>query len=116
VRWRPFYLSRIEVFSGGVALGAALGYALEGSSIGAFAAVIVAAGLVADAIRRGGAPGLWLLALGFCATVSRLNATEANPALGALRLPVSILGSLLAIALGVIIDREFRSGLRHARL
>ena len=116
VRWRPYYLSRVEAFSGGVALGAALGYAFEGSSSGGISAVIVAAVLVADAIRRHGAPGLWLVALGFCAAVSRLNVTEADAALNALRTPVSILGSLLAMALGVVIDQEFRSGLRRVRL
>ena len=71
--------------------------------------------LVADALRRGGMPGLWLVALGFCASVSRLSVTDTETALGALRIPVIAGGSLLAIALGLVLDPEFRISLRHLR-
>jgi hypothetical protein len=116
VRWRPYYLSRIELFIGGFMLAAALGYALEESSSGAVVAILVAAVPVVDAIRRGGAPGLWLVALGFCATVSRLSVTETEAALGALRIPIMAGGTLLAIAVGAITDPEFRRSLRSAGL
>lgn len=61
VRWRPYYLARIELFFGGIA-------------------------------------------------------TETEVALGALRIPVIVGGSLLAIVLGMLIDPEVRSSLRRARL
>jgi hypothetical protein len=116
VRWRSHYLSRIELFIGGITLSATLGYALSGSVYGVAATLVVAAFLVADALRRGGMPGLWLVALGFCAFVSRLSVTETETALGVLRIPVIAGGSLLAIALGLVFDPEFKSGLRRARL
>lgn len=115
MRWRPHYLSRIELFIAGITLSALLGYALSGSVYGIAATLIVAALLVADGLRRGGMPGLWLVALGFCASVSRLSVTETETALGAFRIPVIVGGSLLAIALGFIFDAEFRTGLRRAR-
>jgi hypothetical protein len=116
VRWRPYYASRIELFIGGVTLAAAFGFALQGSPFGAVAVLIAGGVLVADALRRGGAPGLWLLALGSCATLSRLSVTETEATLGPLRIPLIAGGSVLAIALGVIADPEFRSSLRRARL
>lgn len=115
MRWRPHYLSRIELFIGGITLSATLGYALSGSVYGVATTLIVAALLVADALRRGGLTGLWLVALGFCAFVSRLSVTETETALGALRIPVIAGGSLLAIALGFVFDLEFRMSLRRAR-
>jgi hypothetical protein len=115
VRWRPHYLSRIELFIGGITLSATLGYALSGSLYGVAGALIAAALLVADALRRGGMPGLWLVALGFCASVSRLSVTETETTLGAFRIPVIAGGSLLAIAFGFIFDPEFRISLRRLR-
>ena len=112
VRWRPYYLPRIELFLGGILLADAL----EGSSNGAVVTLLVAGVLVVDAIRREGAPGLWLLGLGFCATVSRLSVTETEAALGILRIPILAGGTLLAIALGAVMDPEFRRSLRRARL
>ncbi len=116
MRWRSHYLSRIELFIGGITLSATLGYALSGSVYGVAATFTVAALLVADALRRGGLPGLWLVAFGFCAFLSKLSMTETETALGALRIPVIAGGSLLAIALGLVFDPEFRSGLWRARL
>lgn len=116
MRWRAHYVSRIELFIGGITLSATVGYALGGSIYGVSATLMVAAVLVADALRRGGMPGLWLVALGFCAFLSRLSLTETETALGVLRLPVIAGGSLLAIALGFVFDQEFRSSLRRARL
>ena len=115
MRWRPHTLSRIELFVAGMTLSATLGYALSDSVYGVAATFIVATLLVADALRRGGMPGLWLVALGFCASVSRLSVTETETALGALRIPVIAGGSLLAIALGLVFDREFRTSLKSAR-
>jgi hypothetical protein len=115
VRWRPHYLSRIEFFIGGVALSATFGYALSDSAYGVVAALVAAALFVTDALRRGGTPGLWLVAFGFCASVSRLSVTETETALGALRIPVIAGGSLLAIVFGFAFDREFRISLRHLR-
>jgi len=115
VRWRPYYLSRIELFIGGITLSATLGNALSGSVSGAAATLSVTALLVADALRRGGLPGLWLVAFGFCAFVSRLSVTETEAALGALRIPLIVGGSLLAIAVGYLYDRELRTSLRAVR-
>jgi len=81
---------------------------------GVAATPIVAAMLVTDGLRRGAMPGLWLVALGFFASVSRLSVTETEAALGALRIPMIVGGSLLAIALGSVIDAEFRISLRRA--
>ena len=116
VRWRPHYRSRLELFGGGIALGAALGYSLEQTPAGVVATLIVAFALTADAIRRGGAPGLWLVGLGFCATVSKLSVTETEAALGIARVPLIAVGSLLAVAAGIAVDPEFRSGIGRARL
>ncbi len=115
VPWRPHYLSRIEFFIGGITLSVTFGYALSGSVYGVAATFIAAALVVAHALRRGGTPGLWLVALGFCASVSRLSVTETEPALGALRIPVIAGGSSLAIALGFVVDPEFRISLRRLR-
>lgn len=112
---RPHYLLRIEFFIGGIVLSATLGYALSGSVYGVAATLIAAALLVADALRRGGTPGLWLVVLGLCASVSRLSVTATETALGALRIPIIAGGFLLAIALGFVLDPEFRISLRQLR-
>jgi hypothetical protein len=96
-------------------LGAMLGYELEGSPSGVAATLTVACLLVADALRRGGLSGLWLVALGFCATLSRLNLMQTERALGVLRGgPLIVGGSLLAIAFGYIVDPEFRAAIKRA--
>jgi acyl-CoA synthetase (NDP forming) len=95
-------------------LGAMLGYELEGSPSGVAATLTVACLLVADALRRGGLSGLWLVALGFCATLSRLNLMQTETALGVLRGPVIVGGSLLAVAFGYVVDPEFRAAIKRA--
>jgi hypothetical protein len=114
VRWRPHYASRIEFFLGGVILSATLGYALEGSRFGVGASLVVAGLLVADAFRRGGVAGLWVGAFAFCASVSRLNVSTTEMALGGLRVALIAGGSLLAIALGYLVDPEFRAAIKRA--
>lgn len=116
MRWRPHHLSRIELLLAGITLSATFGYALSGSVYGVAATLIVAALLVTDGLRRGAMPGLWLVALGFFASGSRLSVTETEAALGALRIPMIVGGSLLAIAVGFVVDAEFRIGLRRAPL
>jgi acyl-CoA synthetase (NDP forming) len=95
-------------------LAATLGYELEGLPAGVVATLTVAGLLVADALRRGGLPGLWLVALGFCAALSRLNVTQTETALGVLRGPLIVGGSLLAFAFGYIVDPEFRPAIKRA--
>jgi hypothetical protein len=113
VRWRPYYGPTIELFLSGVLLSVALGYALEESQFGVGMALVVAGLLLGDAIRRRGVTGLWVVALAFCASVSRLSMTETEIALGAFRVPLIAGGSLLAVALGCAVDREFRAAVKR---
>jgi len=95
-------------------LSATLGYALERSSSAVALTLAVAVLLVADALRRGGIPGLWLVVLAFCGAVSRLNVTQTETTFGALRVPLIVGGSLLAIAFGYAVDPEFRAAVKRA--
>jgi hypothetical protein len=53
-------------------------------------------------------------AFAFCASVSRLNVSTTEMALGGLRVALIAGGSLLAIALGYLVDPEFRAAIKRA--
>lgn len=108
-------LAIIEFFVAGVCLTVAVGYAFEGSFSGAIITLAASAVLIGHAVAQRGVASSWLVALGFFASLNKLDLT-AQRAFGDLRGPVIIGGSAVALligVLGVLAERRRTVRVRH---
>jgi len=104
-----FALIRIAQFLVGVMLAWAIAYAWLGND-----APLIAVGVITLAVHgmswrvRGQIRGAWLTALGLCGALSRVDPVLTTSALGDLRLPVIVGGSLVAIIYGLSVEEPER--------
>src|SRR6266850_815942 len=102
-------LLSVAQFSVGVGLAAGFGYLWSGTSWPAIAAALLA--LVVEVVSwrlRGSLRGTWLIGLGLCSTLSKIDADLSASALGILRLPVIVGGSLIALVYGALVEERAR--------
>jgi hypothetical protein len=104
VRSSPRFILLAQ-FVVGVVLAWGVGYAWLGSY-----APLVAAGILTTVVHvtswriRGQVRGFWLTALGLCSALSKIDPELSTSAMGDLRLPVIVGGSLLAILYGFSVE------------
>jgi hypothetical protein len=108
VRRRQAVLSSAQ-FSVGVGLGAGFGYLWSGTSWPVIGATFLALVVEITSWRlRGNFRGTWLMVLGLCSTLSKVDADVSASALGMLRLPVIVGGSLISIAYAALLEERSR--------
>jgi len=96
-------------FSVGVGLGAGFGYLWSGTSWPVIGATFLALVVEITSWRlRGNFRGTWLMVLGLCSTLSKVDADVSASALGMLRLPVIVGGSLISIAYAALLEERSR--------
>jgi len=74
----------------------------------AFLALVVE--IIASWRLRGSFRGTWLMVLRLCSALSKIDPELSASALGMLRLPVIVGGSLIAIAYAVLVEERARFG------
>src|SRR5260370_41877136 len=90
-------------FSAGAGLAAGLGCLWSGPSWPVIAAALLVVVVEVVSLRlRGNARGIWLMVLGLCSALSKIDPDLSASALGMLRLPVIVGGSLIALAYGAL--------------
>ena len=102
-------LLSVAQFSVGVGLAAGFGYLWTGTSWPVIGAALLA--LLVEVVSwrlRGSLRGTWLIVLGLCSALSKIDADLSARALGILRLPVIVGGSLIALAYGALVEERAR--------
>ncbi len=102
-------LLSVAQFSVGVGLAVGFGYLWSGTSWPVIGAALLA--LVVEVVSwrlRASLRGTWLIVLGLCSTLSKIDPDLSAGALGMLRLPVIVGGSLIALAYGALVEERAR--------
>ena len=102
-------MTSITGISVGVGLAAGFGYFWTGTSWPVIGAALLA--LVVEVVSwrlRGSLRGTWLIVLGLCSALSKIDPELSASALGMLRLPVIVGGSLVALAYGALVEERAR--------
>jgi hypothetical protein len=96
-------------FGAGIALAVGLAYLWLGTAWPLTAATAITVVVHAVSWRASGeVRGLWATMLGFCAALSKVDASLADAALGVLRLPIALGGSILAVAYAALFEEHAR--------
>lgn len=107
LRGKPAALLLAQFFSGGM-LAWGLGYWWLGQAGPALIAIAVTLAVHVASWRVKRLRGTWATALGFFATFSKIDSALAASSMGDLRLPIIVVGSLLALGYGVLIEERQR--------
>ena len=102
-------LTFVAQFLAGVMLAWGFGYWWQGTTTPIV--VAAAAALLVNGVawrRRGRVRGVWLTALGLCSFLSKIDLDLSSGALGNLRLPAIVGGSLVALGYGIVVEQRER--------